>query len=272
MFTGTVIARRGSGISETVMHFLPNGDYKGIDNKGSKFVIMADWDDAPHLSPEQKKKLWDSIPPYQRDARSKGIPQLGSGVIYPVPESEIEVPDFEIPEHWPRLYAMDVGWNNTAACWGAVDRDTGVIYINSVYKKGEAEPAIHAQAIRSRGDWIQGKIDPASRGRSQADGIQLIQSYLDLGLKVDMAQNAVESGLYRCWEGLSTGKIKVFKSQRQWFDEFRIYRRNEKGQIVKKDDHIMDAFRYLIMSIDQAKVKPVKNKMKPQIIGGGWMG
>ena len=55
----------------------------------SKLVVSATWDDVPHLSPEQKTELWGSIPPYQRDARSKGIPQLGSGAIYPVAESEI---------------------------------------------------------------------------------------------------------------------------------------------------------------------------------------
>ena len=65
----------------------------------SKLVVGATWDDVPHLSPEQKAELWGSIPPYQRDARSKGIPQLGSGAIYPVPESEIVVDPFGARRH-----------------------------------------------------------------------------------------------------------------------------------------------------------------------------
>lgn len=264
-----------SGISETVMHFLPNGDFSSIDNEGTKFVIMADWDDAPHLSKEQKTKLWDSIPPYQREARSKGIPQLGSGVIFPVPESDITVEDFEIPVHWPKLYALDVGWNNTAACWIAIDRETGVTYIYSVYKRGEAEPSVHAEGIKARGDWICGEIDPASRGRSQVDGTQLMQSYIDLGLKLEPAQNAVESGLYEVWQMLSSGKLKVFGSCKQWFEEFRIYRRDEKGKIVKSNDHIMDACRYVIMGRDKAKVKPVKKEIYQDFHSSGpnsWMG
>ena len=63
----------------------------------SKYVVMAGWDDVPHLAEQTKKDLYASIPPYQRDARSKGIPQLGSGAIYPVPESEIVCKPFEIP-------------------------------------------------------------------------------------------------------------------------------------------------------------------------------
>jgi hypothetical protein len=31
-----------------------------------------------------------------------------------------------------------------------------------------------------------------------------------------------------------------------WLSEFRLYRRNEKGAVVKENDHLMDATRYLI--------------------------
>jgi len=86
------------GMSETVMAFLRDGEVCERA-EGTKFVGMATWDDVPHLSQKQKEDLWSSIPPFQRDARSKGVPQLGAGAIYPVPESEIVVPDFEVPVH-----------------------------------------------------------------------------------------------------------------------------------------------------------------------------
>jgi len=76
----------------------------------SRYVVMAGWSDVPHLSPEVCADMLASIPPFQRDARSKGIPQLGAGAIYPVPESEIVVKDFVIPRHWPRCGGLDVGW------------------------------------------------------------------------------------------------------------------------------------------------------------------
>jgi hypothetical protein len=43
-----------------------------------KFTVMATWDDAPHLDEKTRAELFASIPAYQRDARTKGIPQLGS--------------------------------------------------------------------------------------------------------------------------------------------------------------------------------------------------
>ena len=119
----------------------------------SKFVVMADWDDVPHLSAIEKEELIASIPPHQREARTKGVPQLGSGAIFPVPETDVVVEDFTIPDHYARGYGLDVGWNCTAAVWMAHDRETGVRYIYNVHKRGEAEPSIHADAVRSRGAW-----------------------------------------------------------------------------------------------------------------------
>lgn len=243
----------------------------------SRFCLTMGWNDVPHLSEEQKKDMLAALPPHQRDARSKGTPQLGSGSIYPLPESEIVVSDIEIPDHWPRVFACDVGWNRTAVLWGALDRESDVLYLYSEYYRGQAEPAIHAQAIKARGDWIPGVIDPAARGRGQADGRQLLQMYIDLGLDIETAINTVESGIYEVWQRLSSGRLKVFKSLTNWTTEFRLYRRDENGRVVKENDHLLDALRYMISSgLERAKTKP-KDKPKElnrESSGGqstGWM-
>lgn len=263
------------GMSEVVMSFLPGGQIQE-NAEGNKFVITATWSDVPHLSEAAKEELWNSIPPFQRDARSKGVPQLGAGAIYPVPESDFVVDDFKIPDHWPKIYGMDVGWNRTAVPWGAWDRDNDVIYLYAEHYRGQAEPSIHAEAIKAKGDWIPGELDPAARGRNQLDGRQLLQTYLDLGLKVDVANNAVESGIYEVWQRLSTGRLKVFRSLSNWLYEFRLYRRDENGKIVKSNDHLMDATRYLVMGIEKAKTKPAEKKPTQQyrsgVNSGGWMG
>jgi phage terminase large subunit-like protein len=242
----------------------------------NRFVLTLGFDDAPHLSEESKAKLLASYPPHERDARSKGIPQLGSGAIYPVPESDFVVDDFAIPDHWPRVYALDVGWNRTAVPWGAWNRETDTVYLYSEHYRGQAEPPIHADAVKARGTWIPGVFDPAARGRAQDDGHQLLQKYLDLGLDLDAANNAVEAGIYEVWTRLSTGRLKVFRSLGNWLQEFRLYRRDEKGRIVKVNDHLMDATRYLIMSgLQRAKAKPAAKVSTPVYSSGSsmsWMG
>jgi hypothetical protein len=214
----------------------------------SKYLVTAGWDDVPHLDEQTKRELLDSTPPHLRDARSKGIPSLGAGAIYPIPESEITVEPFEIPAWWPRAYGMDVGWNRTAAVWGALDPDSDTVYLYSEHYRGQAEPAIHAEAIKGRGIWIPGVIDPASRGRNQNDGQRLLAAYESLGLDLVTANNAVESGIYEVWMRFSTGRLKVFRTLVNWLAEYRIYRRDENGKIVKANDHLMDATRYYVMS------------------------
>lgn len=214
----------------------------------SKYLVTMTWDDAPHLDEPTKAALWESIPPYQREARAKGIPSLGSGAIYPVAESDIIIDPFEIPEYWPKAFGMDVGWKCTAGVWGAYDAESDIWYLYSEYYRGQAEPVIHAEGFRARGEWIPGAIDPASRGRGQKDGDQLWQNYVELGLELHKANNAVEAGIMQVWQMLSTGKLKVFNTLSKWREEYRLYRRDESGKIVKEFDHLMDTTRYFVMT------------------------
>ena len=229
-----------------------------------RYVVQCGWDDVPHLNEKIKASLLASYPPHMRDARSRGIPALGSGVIYPVPAADYMVEPFEIPKHWKRLYGMDVG-GKTSCVWIALDPDANVGYVYNDYFKERAEPSIHTAAIKARGEWIPGAIDPASRGRSQIDGQQLMQMYKDLGLSLKPAINAVETGLYECWEALSIGRIKVFKGCNNFTREILTYMRDEKGNVVKRDDHCMDAFRYAWMTRDIAKnqMETVKRDYHP---------
>jgi phage terminase large subunit-like protein len=236
------------GLSEVVLDFLPDGQLPQGEQTGDKYVVNATWDDVPHLSDTEKATLLRAIPAFQRDARTRGLPVLGAGVIYPVPEDDYLVDPFELPKHWLRAYGMDVGWNWTAGIWGAYDQDNDTWYLYYEYKRGEAELSVHATALRAPGEWIRGVIDPSAAGRTIEDGIALITKYQGLGLQITPANNAVSTGLYECWERLSTGRLKVFRSLSAWRSEARLYRRDEKGRVVKVNDHLMDAMRYLVLS------------------------
>lgn len=213
-----------------------------------KYLVQAGWDDAPHLDEKTKKELWDATPPHLREARAKGIPALGSGAIYPVPKDEAAVAPFSIPAYWPRGYALDVGWRRTAALWMAWDRDNDCLYAYSEYYAGQKEATLHAAAIKARGAWINGCIDPAARSRSQRDGERLIDDYTGAGLRLIPADNAVEAGLSQVWERLSTGRLKIFTTLSNFWWEYGLYRRDEDGKVVKENDHLMDALRYIILN------------------------
>lgn len=232
------------GRTPLVMRLLDPND----EGKEDRFVIQISWDDVPHLDEDAKRRLYAKLPVHQRDARSRGLPQLGAGAIYPLDESQFLIDPFKLPAFWPRSFGLDVGWNMTAGVWSALDRDSDTAYLYAEHYRAHAEPSIHVAAINAKGAWIPGTIDPAARGRTIKDGEKLIQVYTDLGKPMVPAANAVEAGIYAVWERLSTGRLKVFKTLVNWRAEYSGYHRDEHGKIVKERDHLMDATRYDVMT------------------------
>lgn len=233
----------------------------------SRYVVQAGWQDVPHLTKQDIEDMSRSIAPHQREARMKGTPSLGAGAIFPVPEEDIVIEPFQIPAWYPRIYGLDVGWNRTAAVWGALDRDTDTIYLYSEHYRGQAEVPVHAKAIKLRGGWIPGVIDTAARGRSQADGKSLWSLYDEEGLILHKAEKAVEAGLMEVLDRLSTGRLKVFSTLQHWLAEYRLYRRDEKGRVVKENDHLMDATRYLCLGVHHAETRPRDKDIRPTLAG-----
>lgn len=236
----------------------PDEDEEGMDArfadvKRYKAIVQAGWDDAPWLTEDKKAQMLDDTEPHLREARRSGKPSMGSGNVYPIAIESIMCEPFKIPDYYKRLYALDVGWNVTAALWCAIDPQTDTMYIYDEYYGKEAPPAIHAAAVRARGAWIPGVIDPASRGRSQNDGTQLMRSYMDLGLKLNPAINDVDNGLQGMWQRMTTSNVKVFNTLPHWAKEFVLYRRDLRGRIVKENDHLMDTMRYLQLNTRRAK-------------------
>lgn len=219
-----------------------------------KHVVKMGWRHVPHLTVEEIEKMSKKYLPSQLRARSEGEPSMGLGAVYPVEDVEaLMVDPFQIPATWPRWYGMDVG--KTAVIWFAWDRDADVMYLWDEYYSEQYNPALHALAIKARGEWIPGVVDPSSLQSSQHDGEKLVNTYRTLGLKLATADNAVEAGIQEVWMRLSTGRLKIFKPLGRWKEEFgRYHRRNVEtvfgiqSKIVKKFDHLQDATRYGVCS------------------------
>ena len=235
-----------------------------------KYLVQAGWADIPHLDEKTKRELLASTPPHLVAARTQGVPSLGSGAIYPISLEEFVIDPFEIPKFWPRVYGLDVGWNRTACIWGAIERETDILHLYTEHYRAHAEPSAHVTAIKARGDWIPGVIDPGARASGAVDGKRLLYELQLLGLNLTLAVNARESGIFSVHERLSTGRIKVFRSMRNWQAEYRLYRRDKKGKVVKKFDHAMDATRYLVVSgIILAKTQPAGRTFLPPSLAEG---
>lgn len=247
-------------------------------------LTMAGWDHVPHLDATTKAELLATTPPFQRDARTKGIPQLGSGAVWAFPESELMVSDFAIPDHWNKCYGFDAGGGAkpTAAAWLAAEPSPGGrVIVYNVYKRESPEPAVHVAAIKARGEGIPGAGDAAALIVTQHDAEQLINVYKRSGLDLVLADKSMETGVVAVWELFSAGRLKVFASCTAWFEEWRMYQRDEKGRIKKVRDHLMDATRYGVYSgLSRARPAVSKGQMRRALhrgqqqgrAGSSWMG
>lgn len=246
------------GMTNMVQSFLEEGRVPedGVpEGQFDKFVTQVTWAEVPHLSEEQKKNLINSIQPHLRDARTKGIPTMGAGAIFPISEDEITVDPFPFPEYWPRAYGLDVGWGGglgnggkTACIWITCNPETNQYYLYGEYYASHSIPAVHAEAIKAKGRWIQGVIDSQAVQTSATDGRSLMDQYEELGLLIEPAQKAKEAGIQKIYQLLLSGQLKVFSTLTNWLNEYRQYTRDENGKIKdKQKDDLMDATNYLML-------------------------
>ncbi|WP_337267498.1 terminase large subunit domain-containing protein [Oryzifoliimicrobium ureilyticus] len=248
------------GMSTVVARFImPVPGDPGTD---SRHVTTMTIDDAEHYSLEQRARIIASYPAHEREARARGLPSLGSGLIFPVAEEDITVEPFAIPKHWPQIGGLDFGWDHpTAAVQLAWDRDGDIIYLVRDYRQRQATPVLHAAALKAWGDWLPFAW-PHDGNNDTAAGENLAGQYRAQGLKMlperatfTDGTNSVEAGLMEMLDRMQTGRWKVFRNCGSWLEERRIYHRKG-GRVVKERDDVMSASRYAMMMLRFAKVKP----------------
>lgn len=244
------------GLTEVVLSYLENGEYpKDGQHKTdpSIYVVRIDMDEVPHLTDEDKEMYRKKSSPQDRDARIHGYPSMGSGKIYPYPESQVFVKPLEIPEYWPRAFSLDFGSKSTCVLWGAKDPHTKILYIYAEYYPGVHHTAqIHALNIQARGKWIKGICDPSGGGK-QDDGRQMIEIYQSLGIDLTPGENAIQAGIMRNCNMFENGTLKIFDNLEHTKKEYRLYRYDTKyvnEPALNQSDHAMDNIKYMTSMFD----------------------
>lgn len=236
-------------------------------------------DDAEHYTPAQKAAIIASYPEHELDARTKGIPTLGSGRIFPVAEDAIACDAVEIAPHWPQIGGMDFGIDHPfAAVSLAWDRDADCVYVTRAYRQKGATPIVHVPAVKPWADWLPWAWPHDGLQRDKGSARPLAEQYGDLGLKMlpepatyeDARSNGVEAGLMDMLTRMQTSRWRVFRHLNDWFGEFRLYHRKD-GLVVKEADDLMSASRYALMMLRHAKVKPRPIELHLPPAGASWM-
>lgn len=235
--------------------------------------------DVDHYTPERKAQIIAGYPAHEREARTLGVPSMGSGKVFPVEESSITVPPFALPAHWPRIVGLDFGWDHpAAAAWLAWDRDTDTVYVYDTFRVRETSVTMQAPLLAARGKWVPVAWPHDGLQHDKGSGEQLAGQYRKLGVNMlpDRAThapvegqkegeggNGVEAGVSDMLDRMMTGRWKVFTTCVDWLEEWRMYHRKD-GIIVKLKDDLISGSRYGNMMLRFAITQP-----KASTLGGG---
>lgn len=249
-----------SGVTALVHQLL----YEPADNMA---ILTATWDDAPHLTEERKKELEASFPPHERDMRRRGIPMVGSGLIFPVADDDIKIEPIKIPPHWPRILGCDFGWDHPFAIASmAFDLETDTAYLYDTFKASHLKIPDQADALKRRCRmWIpigwphDGMKHDQASGRPYRDifedeyGLPMLPEPFtnppSPGEPEGSGGRGVEVGLHAMHTAMEQGRFKVFSTCEPFFQEKAIYHRkhnteNGKVEIAKIRDDVISATRY----------------------------
>lgn len=244
-----------SGVTELVQHFQDGGE--GIYLKG------ATWEDAPHLARGERDRLARSYRAHERDARTKGVPMLGEGAVFPVADEAIRVPPFKVPDHFARIKGCDFGIDHPAAgveiAW---DRDQDVVYVIDCYRQSDKTAVYHAAWFTKSNRRLPVAWPHDGMAREKSGGGTLADSYRQHGVAMlpksaryprapgDTAEKAgaqpTEPMVSEILERMTTGRFKVFSNCSLWLEEKRSYHRKD-GRIVDRRDDILKATMYALM-------------------------
>jgi phage terminase large subunit len=231
--------------------------------------------DNPHVSAEFLEKLYRKFGPLERAARERGEIVALEGRIFESWSRALHVvPSFIPPEHWPRFGSIDFGTRNPF-CFlaSAMDEADNTLHIYGChYQAGwtisQHVPAIH-EAIGVAGP--PHPLDPSKSPTEEAeceiiwadpeDASARLTLVSEHGIPTMPALKAVRDGLNAVAERLAPdvrGKVHlvVHDCCVPVIEEIEGYRwdpvrskSDEPDRPLKRNDHAMDALRYLCMGI-----------------------
>ena len=253
------------GETELVMHFL-HPKAPGI------WMKTATWDDAPHLSEDEKVRLRAAYPSYEVEARTQGVPMMGEGRVFTVSEDEIKCAPFEIPRHFAQIVGIDFGIDHPAAgvrlAW---QRDGDILYVVDGYRIAGKTAEYHGPRVKKLAQsWIPVAWPHDGMNRDKASGKVLKDQYAQEGVNTMLSMSAryandkggpqaQEPVILDVLERMNTGRFKVFSTFTEWFEEFRSYHRKD-GKLIAVRDDLLKATFYAVMMKRFAKVNIVPQR------------
>ena len=226
----------------------------------------ADWDDAPHITPERRAELMAELEPYEVEMRSQGKPVVGDSMVFGIPDKNIQCEPFEIPSHWPQIIGVDFGGDHPFAVVKLAFDMSGEkpkSFVVDCSQHRRLTVAQESSIIKGMGG---GKIPvawPHDGNKLDKDsGKPMAALYREEGVKMlekcfsnppeefkeeGTGKQGIEVGLKAMYWDMTEGRFKVFSHLTDWFKEKGAYHRKD-GKVVPLKDDLISATRYARMS------------------------
>ena len=220
-----------------------------------------------HLSDKDIEDIKAGCPPHRLPMRLEGEPAYGSGIVFDLDFKKIVCEPFTIPPEWKRVCGLDIGNSHrTGIIFSAISPQND-IYVYWEYANNGETPNHYAGIIKKADPTIP-VILPVDATQDRGLGITYYSAYRQEGLNVspEPFYNAIniqgkkdfsrEYGIEEMRIRMLEGKLKVFSTCPELLNELASYHRDDNGKIVKKDDDVVDAARYSILSVIAGRGKP----------------
>jgi PBSX family phage terminase large subunit len=205
-------------------------------------MLLNPEDNREHLPEDYISDILDVLPEKQKARFRDGLWVKAEGVIYDKFDETMIVRKEDLPEKFDRVAAgQDFGLNITFVKIGWIG---DVIYVLCDYGAYNMTTKTFNAEIEDRG-WFDAGDDgfgfPVYCDPAGGERIQEITG----GIK---ANNSVDSGIDFINAKIERGQFYVANSCTGVISEIWDYCRDEGGEIVKANDHFMDALRYAVFS------------------------
>jgi hypothetical protein len=222
-------------------------------------VIHGSIHDNPILDPENVEFVLSQYPEQERQAREFGRFMHMGGLVYDdgfegcLTKREVAPADIK---PWDIVVGIDPGLKNAAFIWGGFDSENRCFIFDEVLLQ-EKTPKDYADAIRTvNARWGIREpmyvIDPSARNRSLVNAEDVESVLQSQGIFCTYGYNAVEAGVQQVRLRIQNGMLKVSPRCLGLRDEAEEYRMKDREdgefEVVKENDHRLDALRYLVAS------------------------
>jgi len=218
-------------------------------------------EEVKHISEERRAELAANLPDHERETRLEGIPQLGTGPVFPLELIPTLVRSFDpdtLPTWAKWCVGIDFGYDHPfAAVLIAWVPDLADLYVVDSFRMERSSALFHTQRIHSMTRGLRIPIAWPHDGsqHDKGSGLSLSGQYKQFGAAMMAShavnhgtkQNNVEPALAEMRELIMAGKLIIAGHNTELLEELRHYHRDENFRIVKQRHDLISALRYAVM-------------------------